>query len=403
MSKLTRTAVAVFVVVGVLTACSDNKNNTTKDKVLRYIAATRAMARTFAYSDKPLTGTTLDLVGVVEDDYRFKVRFSINGAPVREEVAVDDALAVRFLDPTTLGASVDPTGLRKAEDKAAKAEPPEKGVESIPALPIDTLQSGRWVVDPVGAPSLAVRADERNQGEDPVLDALTVLDYTADIVRKAPGTPKFNIDSLSPTYKDKEDFFDKPERGADITRYDIPLTDFPKATITGGPRSEFVPEAKNFRKMAIFVKDERVIRIDEDIDIVSRIPDFKRAFEIDGELEPTAAVSAINQVRLSRGQKDILRPRRMIATFPNLGAPTDVIELPPPSDFTKGELSFLKGRGRLSARDRANAGLAGNTTTTAPAANGAVAPAVPVGDGPVVTTPPAGSPPAQAPTTAPPG
>jgi hypothetical protein len=370
MSRLLRTVVAVAIVVGGLTACSDNKNNTTKDKVLRYIAATRATARAFAYKDEPLTGAKLDLVGVVADDYRYKVRFDLNGKTVREEVALDDALAVRFVDPETLGPAVDPDGLRKAQAKAAKAPAPEPGVESIPALPIDTLQAGRWVVDPVGAPSLAIRADQRNEGQDPVLDALTVLDYTAEVVRTSPGIVKFNIDALTPTYKDKEDFFEKPARGADVTRYDVPLIPFPRAAVTGGANKTFVPEANNFRKLAIFVKDEKVIRIDEDIDVVSRIKDFKKAFDINGDLQPEQAVAAINEVRKARGRKDILRPRRMTVSFPNLGATTSAIELPAPSDYTKGELSLLKGRGRLSARDRANAGT-GSTATTAPAGDAA--------------------------------
>lgn len=362
MRRAARILLAALVVAGVATACSGEKNNTTKDKVLRYLAATRATPRRFTYEDKPLTGTLLDVVGVVEDDYRYKVQFSINGNPVREEVALDDALAVRFLDPSTLGPSIDPDGLRKAQLKASKADPPKPGTESIPALPLETLKAGRWVVDPVGAPSLAVRSDQRNEGDDPILDALTVLDYTADIVSASPGIVKFNIDALEPTYKAKEDFFDKPERGADVTRYDIPLFDFPKASVTGGPNKSFIPEANNFRKMAIFVKDEKVIRIDEDIDVPSRINDFKKAFEISGDLDPLAAVTAINEVRKARGRKDLLRPRRMIATFPDLGKPVEPIELPPPSDYTKGELSLLKGRGRLTARDRANLGQSPPTT-----------------------------------------
>jgi hypothetical protein len=121
--------------------------------------------------------------------------------------------------------------------------------------------------------------------------------------------------------------------------------------------------------MAIFVKDKKVVRIDEDIDVVSRIKDFKKAFDIQGDLQPQAAVSAINEVRKARGRKDLLRPRRMIVTFPDLGKPTDAIALPPAGEYTKGELSLLKGRGRLSARDRANAAAA--TTTTAPAGGAA--------------------------------
>ena len=178
---------------------------------------------------------------------------------------------------------------------------------------------------------------------------------------------KFNIDALDPTYKDKEDFFDKPERGADVTRYDVPLVDFPRVTVTGGPDKTFVPEANNFRKMAIFVKDDKVVRIDEDIDIESRIKDFKKAFDIQGDLQPIAAVTAINEVRKARGRKDVLRPRRMIVSFPDLGKPTEPIALPPAGEYTKGELSFLKGRGRLSARDRANAAAAAATAATAPA------------------------------------
>jgi hypothetical protein len=134
--------------------------------------------------------------------------------------------------------------------------------------------------------------------------------------------------------------------------------------VTGGTRATFVPEANNFRKMAIFVKGEKVVRIDEDIDVPNRINDFKKAFDISGDLQPEAAVAAINEVRKARGRKDVLRPRRMVVSFPDLGSPTDVIELPPPSDYTKGELSFLKGRGRLTARDRANAANAANTATT---------------------------------------
>ncbi|HEX7165715.1 MAG TPA: hypothetical protein VF230_01920 [Acidimicrobiales bacterium] len=341
-----------------LSACGEGED-LHKEELLRIIAATRPLAHEFVYVDSPNTGTELRVVGLVEDAFRFKARLSVNGTPVKEEVAVDDALGVRFLDPGKIGLFVD-------EKKAGEGAKPLKTADGKP-LPsaIEALQAGRWVVDPTGAPSLVRRADiKRLEGEDPVLDALTVLDYVTRIV-EANGAVRYNKDALEPTYKPKEDRFPKPSQGAEVKRYDVPLRRFPKASDQGGTNVVIVPGVENFRKLAVFVKDGRIIEVREDIDVASRMDDLRRNFDVETQFTVEQAVNAINDVRKSKGE-DVFRPRKM--QFQLVFSSTDTVGLPGPEESLEGPLSFLRFRG-ADVPKRSTSG--GATTTTAPAPDGA--------------------------------
>ncbi|HVM09015.1 MAG TPA: hypothetical protein VM345_11160 [Acidimicrobiales bacterium] len=343
---------AVVMAVG-LAACGE-REEAQKDELLEIISATRPLAREFVYVDQPQNGTEIRVVGVVEDSFRFKARLSVNNQPIKEEVAVDDALAVRFLDATHVGLFLD-------EERSAEAMKAPESADGAPVpTPLETLQAGRWVLDPTGAPSLLPRADaQRLEGEDPVLDALAVLDYVAQIV-EANGAVRYNKDALEPVYKPAEDRFPKPAQGAAVTRYDVPLRKFPKASDQGGKNVVIVPGVENFRKLSVFVRDGRVIEIREDIDVASRMDDLRRNFDVKTQFTVEQAVTAINEVRKSKGE-DPFRPRRMQLQL--VFEDEESVSLPEPGAFIQAPLSFLRHRGAdVPARKGAGAESFGDAT-----------------------------------------
>ena len=83
------------------------KGATDSEKRLRAaLRNTEKLSSTFLYTetvhDKAGNHET-DVRGLVEDDFRYKARVATDGKPVLDEVVSDDAIAVRFLDPTAMG------------------------------------------------------------------------------------------------------------------------------------------------------------------------------------------------------------------------------------------------------------------------------------------------------------
>ena len=153
-------------VVLVVPGCKREEDK--KEEVKRALDRTVRLSRQFAYLDQAGT-VRLQVVGVVEDDFRHKARLTLNGAPVLEEVASDDALAMRFLEPGAL-----PNYLVGGGTTAATAFTPAPGGIGV----LDALRTRRWVLDPEGAPDYQGTAgDTRQPGEDPIFDALTVQEY----------------------------------------------------------------------------------------------------------------------------------------------------------------------------------------------------------------------------------
>ena len=134
------------------------------------------------------------------------------------------------------------------------------------------------MLDPTGAPSLLPSATEHHPlGADPVFDALTVFRYVEQAIRGAQRVHEFNADALD--YKPKDDPFPKPKKHSGVVRFDFDRPRLPRPQdVTSGSVNQAIPAANQFRKMAVYVKDGRVIQVLEQMDVVSRLAELQRNY-----------------------------------------------------------------------------------------------------------------------------
>lgn len=349
---------------------------------------TEKLSNTFLYKetvhDKAGNHET-DVRGLVEDDFRYKARVALDGKPVLDEVASDDALAVRFLDPAEIGRF-----LRKpAEAKSGgtgvggggQAPPVDTGSGSAAAATpgeppaAEILASRRWVLDSAGAPSaFGGAATERTLGDDPIADARAVFAYVDRAINEAVRVVEFNPESLE--YRKDEDPFPTPEDGSGVARYDLERSNLPKASQTGSGSNQVTPDARHFRKMSIYVKDKRIIKVLEKIDVESRLDDLAKIYDTKFPTDRSPAelsaiaVEALNVIRTGQGQ-DPIRMRDMEFSLKDLGAD---VKVDMPTDTMKASLALLQNRGR--AGDAADGALEA-AAVRAQAAAAAAAPAPP--------------------------
>lgn len=349
------------------------------------VATTRRHAAEFAYTDAR-DDRVVTVAGVVEDDFRFKALVSINGSPAYEEIAYDDALALRFHDTALLPELIDRTRIDTADISTEL-----KGVTAVQAL-----QTRRWVIDDDGAPPVTAFGTAANEiGTDPVFDALTALRYVEKSLSEAFSVEEWREEDLNPTYSRTEDFFPKPEEGSGVTRYDLARLFLPaagEAAGSGGQRS--LASTKNFRKMAIYVKDGRIIRVLERIEVVGKftadVEEYTRAL-----LKETRAPESLSQEfeAITRGADDETLGRRLLDFLnklliglgvppvpartmsfefkPSTGAPASVTL--PTEDVVKGSLEvMISSRQPAIATDPNSPGAdASETTTTTIVVDGA--------------------------------
>lgn len=385
-------AVAVVValaVVLVLPACGKRRDD--RDRVLDYLRATQRLAARYVYVDERfddvITGTRgrkTEVQGLREDDFKFKARVLFDGDDGFDEVVADDTLAMRFLDPSTLAPLVNKDQLAKVDIKTE--------IEGVSVL--DVLRSRRWVVDPSAAPSITVGARKATElGKDPVLDALTALQYVEQAVNEAAGVKRWSEDDLDPAYSSSEEDFPKPSDGSGVRRYDLVRPALPAAVNRSGRDENAFPTTKQFRRMAIYVKDERVIQVREKVDLRGkRLDDFisynravlkandvdprvREQFDAGVKLRPKdprqeiefgrTMLAGLNTTLNSLGVDPVLI-RNMTLDFRDLGGDVKV-ELPQ-EETVKGNLDFLSvtDSGKAAAQTGGGGGAA--TTTTAPAA-----------------------------------
>src|SRR4051794_39738197 len=272
--RIVAVAFIAVTLAALLGACNTNRGD--KDVVRKAIARTRLLSRKFVYQEKPLAAQAVEVDGLVEDDFRYAADLRVDSKLVRQEVASDDALAIRFPDGSQTTRFLDSgNGL---SNTARPGELPGPQVVGV-------LQAGQWVEDRVGAPSLVVAAnDKRKLGDDPIYDSLTVFDYLDKAVQSAPLVKKYDPDSLNPIFKTKEDPFPKPARGAAVQRYDLQMTPVPKAGAAGGGSKAVLPDITNFRKLVVYMKDGVIVRVMESVDMASKLDDLKRNFKITDEI-----------------------------------------------------------------------------------------------------------------------
>jgi hypothetical protein len=363
------------------------KGATDAEKRLREaLRNTEKLSNTFLYQetvhDKAGNHET-DVRGLVEDDFRYKARVAADGKPLLDEVVSDDAIAVRFLDSAGMGRFLrKPTEAKQGGSGVgggsatpdSAAEPTGGG--STPGEPsaAEILASRRWVLDSAGAPSaFGGTTTDRALGDDPIADARAVFAYVDRAIHEAVRVVEFNPESLE--YRKDEDPFETPKERSGVTRYDLERPKLPKASETGTGSNQVTPDARHFRKMSVYVKDKRIIKVLEKIDVESRLDDladiYDTKFPTDRPQAEVAAIAveALNVIRTGQGQ-DPIRLRDMEFSLKDLG--TDV-KVDMPTDTMKASLALLQNRGRPG--DAAN----GVLEAAAVRAQAAAEPAPPAG------------------------
>ena len=386
-----RRAVAVLVALAVLLtlpACGKRRDD--RDRVLDYLHTTQRLAARYVYVDERFDdvitgarGRKTEVQGLREDDFKFKARVLFDGNDGFDEVVADDTLVMRFLDPSTLVPLVNKDQLAKVDIKTE--------IQGVSVL--DVLRSRRWVLDSSAAPSITVGARKATElGKDPVLDALTSLQYVEQAVQEAQSIKRWSKDDLDPAYSSSEEDFPKPSDGSGVRRYDLVRPALPAAVNRSGRDENAFPSTKQFRRLAIYVKDERVIQVREKIDLRGkRLDDFisyTRAFlkandaerralaqfeegvklrpkDRKGDVEFGRTMLAGLNIQLNSQGVDPVLIRNMTLDFRDLGSNVKV-DLPQ-EETVKGNLDFLSVTDSGKAAAQTGSGTSA-TTTTAPAA-----------------------------------
>lgn len=288
----------LLVLLASLSSCG--REERPRELLTRYLNAMKGEPRAFVYREET-ADQKITVRGQVEDDLRQSGLLQIDGTEAMEQIVSDDTLAVRVMDAS------------KVEEVRSPALAGKIG---------DTLAGGGWVVDYAGAPPpLAPKTKEGvfDLGKNHILDAFYVIQYIERAIGEAAGVIKFNPDSLG--YIPAEDPFPQADKGGDVTRYDIVAPPLPRRNQRGTAAA--LPTISNFRKMAFYVKDGKVIRILEEIDFESH-RDFKRARRGDG---PTYPLQILAAVRAGRAREPI-RTRTMAYEVSKIGSEIHVT-LPP--------------------------------------------------------------------------
>ena len=372
-----RSGVALVCLAATLGLSGCSSEATTTEKRLRAaLRATEHLSHRFVYKETFVSEEEkrdTEVRGLVEDDLRYKARLSVGGVAVLDEAVSDDALAVRLIQPAALGEFLRrPTekgkggsGVGSAE-AGAPAAPTAIGSADDAPDPAAALRSRRWVLDKAGAPAVfsANPAEERGLGEDPVLDALDIFAHVNRAIDEAAYIAEFNEESIEPVYRKDEDPFDKPKKGSKVIRYDFAAPKLPKASDRAGG-NQVTPDARHFRKMAVYVKNGRVLQVSEVIDVAARLDDLAEVYETkfpkDRKPSEVAAVAidALNTIRIGQGQ-DPIRLRTMSYNLKDLG---DAVKVDMPTEVVGTSLSILQNRGR-PADEAAGVALANEARST---------------------------------------
>lgn len=367
-SRRTTTSAALVALALLLTACGEDVNRAAD--VRAAIDEARLSSYRFTYTEtNPETSFTVK--GLVEDDFRYKAQLELEGDDVLDEIAVDDALAVRVHDSSFLKDFVDEEA-RAGADLSTDLE----GIDVLSAL-----ATRRWVLDPVGAP--AQTSPDRGLakvGADPVFDAFSVFEYVEQSIRDSgDNVVEYSEEAINPTYRRTEDLFPVPESGSGVTRYDLVRPRMPNiADLTSGTGAT-MPSTKHFRKMAIYVEDGRLIRVEERVEVVGtgykrfigylrdlleeigapqevldgfddEIPSaLPESMPVEEQVEwSTLVLTAFNETLALTGGEPI-RVRHMILDLQDFDDPSIDVSLPAGDDVVTGSLAALRSRGRKPA------------------------------------------------------
>lgn len=252
--------------------------------VRRAISKTQSGPHEYRYTEEA-AGHEAEVVVSVEDSFRSSASLSLNGVPLLEQVVVDDAVALRLPSPGRWNPAANTP------------------LESL-------LGSGRWVIDPAGAPPVLfaseAEGDVTDVGTDLIGDAINAFDYALASATGARDVIKFNRESLD--YFPADDpfrSFVEEDEDAGITRFDAIPPVLPR-TNEGQRGPDALPTERTFRKLSVFIQDGRLVRILEQIDFESH-RDLKKAQE---EGKPRFLLDVLEGLRRGIGE-DPIRSRKM--------------------------------------------------------------------------------------------
>ncbi len=324
----------------------------------------------FRYSDETpgspfAKAQSVAVRGLIEDDFRYKARLTVDGDDVLDEVVNDDALAVRFLDPAYVAKFTGSGG--KPETVAA-------------------LNARYWVADLKGAPAIgdAAIADSLI-GVDPIVDSLSVVDYVKDSINQAAEVAKFNPEGLD--YRPAEDPFPRPAPGSGVVRWDLVPKKMPRPDeLATGQGNSALARAEVFRKMSVYVKDGRVLQVREQIgakfDLLNKFRDYierlldkaggegnmKLKAQVESVKDDPAALEPflnfILNIALQQAGESPVRFRTMKFEFGRQGEKVRA-DLPSGSQVKIGSLDFFGTNSAAKAKQTNTNGVA-STTTSAP-------------------------------------
>lgn len=309
--------VLALVVLGTGAGCGETVEPI--DEVLEAIDRTERLSKEIDYAETT-SSRTHDVLVRLEDAFRYEVEAAVDGRRLLHEVVRDDSLALRVTAPELFNpGDGTPVG--------------------------EMLAEGVWVQDPAGAPPIYIVGREEGEregrlgapqvGRDPISDALNVFEYVRGAIQQSDGVSRFNPDS--PTYIPSEDPFRgfvEGDEEAGIERFDVARVPLPRT-----PESGQIPGSEAFRKMAIYVRDGRVVRVLEEIDVEGheRFVDARR----DGG--PEFLFDLLEGVKEGRGDEEV-RPREMAVRFDRLGERVQVSE---PGDVRVANLGDLVSSGSV--------------------------------------------------------
>ncbi len=389
-------AALCLALVALLVGSGCTRNRYDSFKVVDFIDATTPLSHRFVYTVEE-HGQELTVQGLVEDDFRYKMQLSSRGEPAVEQIVSDDAVAVRFLQTGFVEQYADKEILGQVDQKT---DVPGAGV-------FDALRANRWVLDPVGAPPVIVTPPDKDDEDDveatndPIFDARTALAYVRAVAQSS-YFARYEAESLEPTYRADEDPFPQPEEDSGVTRYDSIVFDFPAAAAaTQGTESDF-PRAVNFRKMAVYVKDGRIIEVREYIGLTPRTlvdfeeylsalveqtapDDVRRSFEKnvrdlqdDREALGQFLLTGLNSY-LDLAGRDPIRFRSMRLQLQDFEDSKISVKLP--AGVIRGNLAVLRNLGRkpLAATEAGKAPSGLNTASGTSTGGGTTGSSVPAG------------------------
>jgi hypothetical protein len=384
---LRRTAVvlsALFLSSG-LAACE--KDDTVQRLVLDALDRSMASPRAFVHVDQDLNHTTT-VSGELADSLRYRMLLNVDGKPIWQQVVRDDAVADLFLDTSQIatyaGAGSSPavnvvTDYQKLAPTIPKEVPPPpfgmlpKTQPLTPSLALSALQQGKWVLDKAGAPVLpTVGTSNEVLATSPFLRPLLMLAAVRQEVDKVEptGIKKYSEDDLSPMFKPKDDPFPKPGPGED--RYDLAQAPLPEITATSAGSRPDAPGDASLRKIAIYIKDGRVVAVRESYDILDRLEDLARLYQVPLELNKslgTVTQQRIGQLLVQLVQAERPTPFRVREEHLLITYPTVAPRITLPAPYVAADLSLFPGQGRPEPAAEAD-DTAGNTGADAAADTG---------------------------------